>query len=84
MKIPNHLLNEYDPNDILQMEEVADVVKIYKNDERISTKKALQLLGENEFWSGIGRCAFHASAVRYDKENNTYYFDNYAYFNFEQ
>lgn len=35
----------------------------------IAIDRAIEVLGEEEFLSGISRCAFHASAIRYDAEN---------------
>lgn len=32
----------------------------------IAIDRAIEVLGEEEFLSGISRCAFHASAIRYD------------------
>lgn len=45
-------------------------------EERTTIDKAIEVLGEETFLSGISRCAFHASAYRQDaKGKHSVYFD---------
>lgn len=74
--------------DFEQIEDVAKYIKyemFTKEDEsivtRITQKKAIEILGRNTFLSGLGRTAFHRSAVRYNDEGTIYvYFDGDKYF----
>jgi hypothetical protein len=43
--------------------------------KKISQEKALEILGREEYLSGISRSAFHWSAVR-DNNGETVYFDS--------
>lgn len=44
--------------------------------KRISRKKAIELLGKEQFLSGIGRSAFHWSAARETKDGRVILFDS--------
>lgn len=66
----------YKDNDMGQIEE-ATRRTIYKMDgEKISTKKALEELGREEYLSGISRSAFHWSSARNSKNEKTVFFDS--------
>jgi hypothetical protein len=79
----------YTENDFEQISNIAKYIKyemFTKEDEsivtRISRKKANELLGRNTFLSGLGRTAFHQSAVRYNDEGTIYVvFDSSKFFN---
>jgi hypothetical protein len=67
----------YAENDFEQIGNIAKYTKyemFTKEDEsivtRITQKKAIELLGRNTFLSGLGRTAFHRSAVRYNDDDN--------------
>lgn len=45
-------------------------------DEKISKDKAIEILGEKEFLSGMCRSAFHYSAVRENKFGQKVYFNS--------
>ena len=78
----------YTENDFEQIGNIAKHTKyemFTKEDESIVTtitqKKAIELLGRNTFLSGLGRTAFHRSAVRYNDEGTIYVvFDGSKYF----
>lgn len=46
-----------------------------EDDTQISVKKACDILGREEFLSGIGRSAFHYTSVRFGKDETAIYFD---------
>lgn len=76
-------------SDFEQIENVAKYTKydmFTKEDEsivtRITQKKAIEILGRNIYLSGLGRTAFHYSAVRYNDEGTIYVvFDGSKFFN---
>ena len=78
----------YAESDFKQIENIAKYTKyemFSKEDESIVTtitqKKTIELLGRNTFLSGLGRTAFHQSAVRYNDEGTIYVvFDNNKFF----
>lgn len=78
----------YVENDLEQIGSIAKYTKyemFTKKDESIVTtitqKKAIELLGRNTFLSGLGRTAFHHSAVRYNDEGTIYVvFDGSKFF----
>ena len=47
-----------------------------KEGEKITIDKAIEILGEEIFLSGMGRSAFHWSAVREDNKGNKIYFNS--------
>ena len=89
-KDKNYLLSiGYTENDFEQIGNIAKYTKyemFTKEDESIVTtitqKKTIELLGRNTFLSGLGRTAFHQSAVRYIYEGTIYVvFDGSNFFN---
>ena len=78
----------YAERDFEQIEDIAKYTKydmFTKKDEsivtRITQKKAIEILGRNIYLSGLGRTAFHYSAVRYNDEGTIYIvFDGSKYF----
>lgn len=78
----------YAESDFKQIENIAKYTKyemFSKEDESIVTtitqKKTIELLGRNTFLSGLGRTAFHQSAVRYNNEGTIYVvFDSSKFF----
>ena len=79
----------YSENDFEQIGNIAKYTKyemFTKENESIVTtitqKKTIELLGRNTFLSGLGRTAFHRSAVRYNDEGTIYVvFDSSKFFN---
>ncbi len=79
----------YSENDFEQIGNIAKYTKyemFTKENESIVTiitqKKAIELLGRNTFLSGLGRTAFHRTAVRYNDEGTIYVvFDSSKFFN---
>lgn len=79
----------YTENDFEQIGNITKYTKyemFTKGDESIVTtitqKKTIELLGRNTFLSGLGRTAFHQSAVRYNDEGTIYVvFDSSKFFN---
>lgn len=69
----------YSSEDIPQIEKAIGVSKYYlhKKEEStpISSKQALELLGQEKFLSGIARSAFHYSAFR-ENDNVQIFFDS--------
>ena len=49
---------------LLQIEEATQVVRLTKNGRRISSKRAIEEIGRNEFLSAMSRCAYHQTASR--------------------
>ena len=78
----------YTENDFEQIGNIAKYTKyemFTKEDESIVTtitqKKAIELLGRNTFLSGLGRTAFHRSAVRFtDDDKICVMFDSNKFF----
>ena len=51
-------------------------------EQPIAIDRAIEVLGEERFLSGISRCAFHASAYREDEKGKfSVYFDLYHWWN---
>lgn len=46
------------------------------NGKKVSLEKVLEVLDRSEYLSGIGRSAFHWSAVRHTKDGKEVYFDS--------
>lgn len=82
------LSNGYAESDFEQIGNIAKYIKyemFTKEDEsivtRITQRECIKLLGRNIFLSGLGRTAFHHSAVRYNDEGTIYVvFDGGKYF----
>lgn len=51
-----------------------------EKETKISWNKAMELLGQRDFLSGISRSAFHWSASRMVDKNRTIYFDSSVLF----
>lgn len=65
----------YPDKDILQIEQAIKICKYWdENDKRVSRKKTIEMLGREEWLSGIARAAFHWDSVR-GEEGNTILFD---------
>ena len=69
----------YTENDFEQISNIAKYTKyemFTKENEsivtRITQRECIKLLGRNTFLSGLGRTAFHRSAVRYNDEGTIY------------
>ena len=54
----------YSENDIKQIERLKYKFTIYNDNERITCKKARELIKLEDFLSGIARAAFHCTALR--------------------
>lgn len=54
----------YRNNDILVVDDWYKDIKLTVNDKKISRRKAIALIGINDFTSGIARATFHSTAVR--------------------
>ena len=68
----------YEEKDMDQIEQaIGKTVFLLNFESRISSGQALSLLGREKFLSGMGRCAFHRSAVRSigDSLEDHIYFD---------
>ena len=80
----------YTESDFEQIGNIAKHTKyemFTKEDESIVTtitqKKAIELLGRNTFLSGLGRTAFHRSAVRFNDDDTIYViFEDKKYFKY--
>lgn len=78
----------YIEDDISQIERAIDVTiyelykseKPYKTIKLLSPKEAKELLGTDEFLSGIGRSAFHCTASRQVDEKRSVMFDSHKLF----
>ena len=78
----------YTENDFEQIGNIAKYTKyemFTKEDEsivtRITQRECIKLIGRNAFLSGLGRTAFHRSAVRYNDEGTIYVlFDGNKFF----
>lgn len=61
----------YEEKDLRQIEEAMRRTKYYLNySTKISSDDAVKLLGMEGYLSGLGRSAFHWSAVRYTKDGS--------------
>jgi len=68
--------NGFKDEDMNQIER-ATIKTVYEmNGEKISQKKALEILGRKEYLSGISRSAFHWSAGRDNEKGETVSFDS--------
>jgi hypothetical protein len=78
----------YTENDFEQIGNIAKYTKYVmftKEDEsietRITQRECIKLIGRNTFLSGLGRTAFHYSAVRHNDEGTIYVvFDGSKFF----
>ncbi|AMN31045.1 hypothetical protein BFS06_14595 [Clostridium perfringens] len=66
----------YCDKDIQQIEEATKKTIYIFGDKKISTKKAIEILGKEEYLSGISRSAFHFTSARSNKEGDTVFFDS--------
>lgn len=66
----------YNDKDMAQIEEATRKTVYEMDDKKISTKKALEVLGREEYLSGISRSAFHWSSARSNENGETVYFDS--------
>lgn len=74
MKMPKHIRGYYkeigeDDESLAQIERCVDhcvytLISGNTPEKIISRMQALELLGEEDFWSGIDRAAFHTDAIR--------------------
>lgn len=62
----------YSPSDIQQIIEAEKKASFTLNGKNISQKKAIELLGKRDYWSGVGRAAFHWSSCRFSPSGNVY------------
>lgn len=69
----------YTDEDIEQIERAAEKTTYTHDGKRISRKKAIELLGERDFLSGLTRSAFHWSAGR-GSDGNYVSFDSFRFF----
>lgn len=63
-------------DDMQQIERATTKTTYELNDEKISCKRALEVLGREEYLSGISRSAFHYSALRNNDNGETVYFNS--------
>ena len=63
-------------SDLEQIAEAANKTTYEYHGSRISQKKALNLLGRRSYLAGIGRSAFHFSAVQFTPQEEPIYFDS--------
>jgi hypothetical protein len=66
----------YKEEDLNQIEEATTKTTYEMNGKKVSQKKALEILGERQYLSGISRSAFHRSAVRNNINGELVYFDS--------
>jgi hypothetical protein len=65
------------PKEDFKQIEKATTKTVYElNDEKISCEKAIEVLGREEFLSGISRSAFHWSSARNNDKGETVFFDS--------
>lgn len=60
----------YSPGDIQLILEAEKKASFTLNGKNISRKKAIELLGKRDYWSGVGRAAFHWSSGRFSPAGN--------------
>lgn len=82
-----YLMNElgYSPIDVEQIKQALKKTKFTRstpkdNGEQISAEEARKILGERPFLSGLGRCAFHWSAVRQNDDGTIVHFESTSFF----
>lgn len=63
-------------SDFPQIEDALGVTVCIMNGKRISRKKAIELLGQKTYLSGIARSAFHWTSCRLDADGNEILFDS--------
>ena len=67
----------YKQEDFAQIEyAIGKTTYLFNGNEKISTKKAKELLGIEKFLSGISRSAFHYTSQRVTNNNDTISFDS--------
>ena len=69
-----------DDEDIRQIEKVISKTTFKLDGKRIPLKEAIDLLGREEFLSGMDRSAFHWSAVRMTPDGREIHFDSRRFF----
>lgn len=62
--------------DLEQIEEATYKTTYEYRGSRIGQKRALELLGRRSYLAGIGRSAFHFSAVQFTPQDEPIYFDS--------
>ena len=68
--------NGFLDKDMYQIEEATRKTVYETNDKKITQKEALEILGREEYLSGISRSAFHWSAVRDNSKGESVYFNS--------
>lgn len=71
----------FQEKDLQQIEEATSKTTYELNNEKISCKRAIEILGREEYLSGISRSAFHFSAARNSRKGETVSFDSSKLFN---
>ena len=71
----------YKSSDFKQIERATSKTEYELNDEKITLTEALEVLGREEYLSGIARSAFHWSACRENEKGQTVYFNSSKLFN---
>lgn len=66
----------YPEEDLKQIERATTKTVYESNRNKITADEAINILGRQEYLSGIARSAFHWSACRQNKNNQTVYFNS--------
>lgn len=66
----------YKSDDIEQIEKAIGKTVYELDNQKITIKRAIEVLGKEEFLSGISRSAFHWNASREGKGGEKVYFDS--------
>ncbi len=69
----------YTESDLSQLQDAVNEVRLTlincDDEQRITKREAIRILGRETFLSGIGRSAFHASCIRDSSDGQSVYFD---------
>lgn len=65
----------YPQEDIDQIKRARKFVVLKVKDKKISIDKAIEILGREDFLSGLSRASFHWTSVRKNDKGDSVYFD---------
>ena len=65
----------YSQEDIEQIKQARKFVVLEVKDKKISIDKAIEILGREDFLSGLSRASFHFTSIRKNDKGDSVYFD---------
>ena len=78
---------DYTESDLSQLQDAVNEVRLTlincDDEQRITKREAIRILGRETFLSGIGRAAFHATSARESSDGKIVYFDLHKWWRYD-